>query len=128
MGCFYVGYNYLKRKNGYMKIGETSGETPAARFSAIRSKEHFEPLAYIKIKGETKSQRLLVEAYVREKLEHVPELTHTQNDHYLYSMASVNEKHNQAMGFAKIAIKHACEMCKTLGLKYEIGKKTYKRG
>ena len=39
MGCFYTGFDWRNRKNGYFKIGETSGKTPAARLAQIRREE-----------------------------------------------------------------------------------------
>ena len=84
MGCFYVGFDYKNRKNGYMKIGETSHNTPAARLANIRQYDSFQLLGYIVMEAETKPQRLFVESYVRMKMaEHYE---HTQNDHFLYSI------------------------------------------
>ena len=36
MGCFYVGFDYKNRVNGYLKIGESGKKTPAQRLFTIR--------------------------------------------------------------------------------------------
>ena len=127
MGCLYTGFDWRNRKNGYFKIGETSGQTPAARLSQIRQSDAFQCLGYIIIKGETKAERLLVESFVRERMEKVPALTHTQNDHFLYRIESKERKYEQAQEFAELALLYSMKMCETLGLTYERGTKTYKR-
>ena len=51
MGCFYVGFDYKNRKNGYLKIGETSAKSPAARLANIRHYDNFQLLGYIVMQG-----------------------------------------------------------------------------
>ena len=60
MGCFYTGFDYKNRKNGYFKIGETEKESPAQRLQKIRSTDSFQCLGYIRLIDETKSERLYV--------------------------------------------------------------------
>ena len=127
MGCFYTGFDYKNRKNGYFKIGETEKNTPAARLSAIRSTDSFQCLGWIRLLNETKAQRLYIEAYVRMMMEKHPELTHTQNDHYLYVIKSKEEKYSQAQSYADLAIAYAINACNIAGIKWEMGTKTYKR-
>lgn len=128
MGCFYTGFDYKNRKNGYFKIGETSGKTPAARLSAIRQKDCFQCLGYLVLHGESKSERLYVESYTRMMMEKHPALTHTQNDHYVYTIESKERKYEQAQEFADLALQYAQDACRLAGIKYEVGKKVYKRG
>lgn len=129
MGCFYTGFDYKNRVNGYFKIGETGGKTPAARLAQIRRDDCFQCLGYIILKNETKAERLFVESYVRMMVERrLPELTHTQNDHYLYRIESKERKYAQAQEFANAALAIAIEACEFAHINYEIGKKVYKRG
>ena len=124
MGCFYVGFDYKNRKNGYLKIGETSGKTPAARVAVIRHYDNFQLLAYIVMENDTKPQRLFVESYARMKMaEHYE---HTQNDHFLYSITP-GAKYEQADDLAFEAISYAEEACKMAGVAYHYGTKKYKR-
>lgn len=129
MGVFYAGFDYKNRKNGYFKIGETSGSTPAQRLSQIRRIDSFQCLGYIILINETKPQRLYVESYVRMKLpQECPELQPTQNDHYFYSILSKDTKYSQAQHFADVALKLAIEACEKENISYKIGTKKYKRG
>ena len=129
MGAFYTGFDYKNRVNGYFKIGETSGKTPAARLATIRQTDCFQCLGYLLLKNETKAERLYVESYVRMMVERkCPALTHTQNDHYLYRIESKERKYAQAQEFADFALSLAKEACEMVGITYEVGKKVYKRG
>lgn len=128
MGCFYTGFDYKNRKNGYFKIGETGGKSPSVRLAAIRRTDCFQCLGYLILHDETKSERLYVESYTRMMMEKHPALTHTQNDHYLYTIESAERKYAQAQEFADLALQYAKEACKFAGIKCEVGKRTYKRG
>lgn len=129
MGCFYAGFDYKNRKNGYFKIGETGGKTPAARLAQIRQTDCFQCLGYLILKGETRSERLFVESYVRMKMErHFSELEQVQNDHYTYTIESKERKYAQAQEFADMALAYAITACELEGIQYEIGTKVYKRG
>lgn len=124
MGCFYVGFDYKNRKNGYLKIGETSANSPANRVANIRHYDNFQLLGYIVMQGESKPQRLFVESYVRLKMsEHYK---HTQNDHFLYSIEQ-GAKYEQAYAIAKEALAYAEEGCAIANVQYTYGTKTYKR-
>lgn len=127
MGCFYAGFDYKNRKNGYFKIGETEKDTPAARLSAIRTSDSFQCLRWIHLINETRAERLYVEAYARMMMETHPDLTHTQNDHFLYMIHSKEEKYTQAQAYADLAIKYAITACDMIGIEYENGSKTYRR-
>ena len=127
MGCFYTGFDYKNRKNDYFKIGETEKTTPSARLSTIRSTDSFQCLGWIHLIGETKAERLYVEAYTRMMMEKHPDLTHTQNDHYLYQIKSKEEKYSQAQEYADLAIAYAINACNMAGIKWKVGTKTYKR-
>lgn len=125
MGCFYVGFDYKNRKNGYMKIGQTSGKTPAARIAVIRQYDCFQLLGYIVMDNATKPQLLFVESYARMKMaEHYE---HTQNDHFLYAIEQ-GAKYEQAYAMAKQALEYAEEACNMAHIKYHYGTKAYKRG
>lgn len=125
MGCFYTGFDYKNRKNGYWKIGESSKSTPAQRLAQIRQSDSFQCLGYLILINDTKPQRLFVESYVRMKLESIG-LEHTQNDHFLYAIRS-DGKYEQADEIAKKSIDFAIEACKIAGIQYKIGKRKYKR-
>ena len=89
----------------------------------------FQCLGYLVLKNETKPQRLFIESYVRMMLEqNVPELTHTQNDHYTYRITSKDEKYPQAWKFAEIALTYAEDACRISNVEFERGKKVFKRG
>lgn len=128
MGCFYTGFDYKNRKNGYFKIGETGKATPAARLSQLRRDDCFQCLGYIILKNESRPERLFVESYVRMMMAENPQLTHTQNDHYLYVIESKERKYAQAQEFADEALRYATEACQMKGIQFEVGKKVYKRG
>lgn len=126
MGCFYAGFNYKSTVSGYFKIGESSKKTPSQRLSAIRQKENFECLGYLLLENDTKPERLFVESYVRMKLDQTfEELTHIQNDHYIYTIKSEKKKCIQAQNFADAAIKFAIEACKIARVKYKVGTRKY---
>jgi hypothetical protein len=128
MGCFYTGFGYKDRKNGHFKIGETGKSTPAERLGQIRQKETFMCLGYVILKGDTKADRLFIESYVRAKLSKEEDLTHIQNDHFLYKIKGNDEKYTQAYGIANRALNFAMEACKMQNIEYSLGTKTYKRG
>ena len=129
MGSFYVGFDYKNRVNGYFKIGESAKPSPAQRLAQIRQTDCFQCLGYLVLKNETKPQRLFIESYVRMMLEqNVPELTHTQNDHYTYRIISKDEKYLQAQKFAEIALTYAEDACRIANVEFERGKKVFKRG
>ena len=114
MGCFYTGFDYKNRKNGYFKIGETEHDTPSSRVSQISRDDAFMWLRYIQIPGATKAELLYVEAYTRLKMSYC--YSHVQNDHFLYSINS--DKYSQALEIAAQAITYAKEACDQLNLKY----------
>lgn len=125
MGCFYAGFDYKNRKNGYFKVGESGDKTPAARLANIRQGDSFQCLGYLLFENDTKPQRLFIESYVRMKMaEHYE---HTQNDHFLYTIRQ-GEKYEQAQEMAKEALGYAEEACKMANVKYKYGTKQYKRG
>ena len=129
MGSFYTGFDYKNRVNGYFKIGETGGKTPAKRLASIRQTDCFECLGYLLLEDDTKAERLFIESYARMMLEkHCPMLIHTQNDHYLYKIEGKGRKYAQAQEFADLALHFAKEACKIAGVKYTVGTKVYKRG
>lgn len=125
MGCFYTGFDYYNRVNGYFKIGESSYKTPAKRYSQIRQTDHFQGLGYLTFTDDTKAQRLFVESYVRMKLS--TKYEHTQNDHFLYNIEK-GRKYEQAQEMAEEALNYAEEACKIANISYKRGKKTFKRG
>lgn len=125
MGCFYVGFNYFRRKNGIFKLGETGKDTPAERLAGIRRNEHFQCLGWIKMPKATKAERLAVESYARLKVSYLFE--HVQNDHFLYNIAP-NRKYEQAQEIAKLTIGYAVEACNLYNIPYSLGNKEYKRG
>jgi hypothetical protein len=128
MGCFYTGFDYKNRVNGYFKIGETGDKTPARRLASIRSTDSFECLGYLLLDNDSKAERWLVESYVRMKLaRECAELTHIQNDHFTYKIASKAEKYSQAQMFADMALNYAKEICDREGISYKVGTKKYKR-
>ena len=129
MGCFYVGFDYKNRTNGYLKIGESGKKTPAQRLFTIRQTDSFECLGYLLLENDTKPERLFVESYVRMKLDQTfIELTHVQNDHFTYTIESKERKYIQAQKFAEAAINFAIEACEIANVKYKIGARKYKSG
>ena len=124
MGCFYVGFDYKNRKNGYFKIGQTSAKTPANRVANIRHYDNFQLLGYITMDSASKPQLLFVESFARLKL--AEQYEHTQNDHFLYAIAQ-GAKYEQAALIAEQALQYAEEACRMVGIEYERGTKTYKR-
>lgn len=128
MGCFYMGFDYKSRVNGYFKIGESSKKTPAQRLTQIRQTDSFECLGYLMFENDTKPERLFIESYVRMKIDQAfAELTHIQNDHYTYKIESKERKYAQVQEFADAAIAFAIEACKIANVEYKIGTKKYKR-
>lgn len=128
MGCFYTGFDYKNRVNGYFKIGESGKKTPAQRLSVIRCNDSFECLGYLCLEGETKAERLFIESYARMKLDQTfSELFHIQTDHFGYIIESNERKYPQAQAFADAAIKFAIEACEFTNVKYKVGTKKYPR-
>ena len=128
MGCIYAGFDYKNRVNGYFKIGETANKTPAQRLQTIRQNDCFQCLKWLQMFDDTRSERLFVESFVRMKMSRLEGLEHTQNDHFLYRIISKEEKYSQAQEFAEKAIEFAIQACEMAGIKYQIGKRVYKRG
>lgn len=128
MGCFYTGFDYKNRKNGYFKIGETGYGSPARRFATIRQYDSFQCLGYIVLIDETKAQRLFVESYVRMMMEQVDGLTQVQNDHFTYQIENKETKYEQAQNFANLAIAYAEQACKIANIDYKVGTQKFKRG
>ena len=129
LGCFYTGFDYKNRVNGYFKIGESGKKTPAARLATIRQYDAFECLGYLLFENDTKAERLFIESYTRMMLEkHCSSLEHTQNDHYTYKIESKNRKYEQAKEFADLALQFAKEACEMANVSYKVGTKVYKRG
>ena len=128
MGYFYTGFDYKNRKNGYFKIGET-GNRLSARLANIRHYDSFQCLGYLVLPKATKADRQLIESIVRVKLERATDfnLTHTQNDHFLYDIRP-NDKYEQAYEIAGFALDCAIKACEQWGIEYTIGTKVMKRG
>ena len=127
MGCFYTGFDYKNRKNGYFKIGETMFNTPARRLATIRHSDCFQCLAWLEMKGETQNERRAVEAMVRVRMERLEGMTAMQNDHFSYAIEQ-GKKYEQANELAEMAIQFAIEECERMGIQWVRGTKTYKRG
>lgn len=124
MGCFYTGFDWRNRKNGYFKIGESGKKTPAMRLAAIRQTDAFQCLGYLLFINDTKPQRLFVESYVRMKM--AEQYEHTQTDHFLYTIEQGN-KYGQATEMTKQALTYAEEACKIAKVQYKYGTRTYTR-
>lgn len=126
MGCFYVGFDYLNRKNGYLKIGETGKNSPSARIANIHQTDAFQCLEYLILPDSLKVERLFIEAYVRLELSRkFVELVPMQNDHFSYIIST--DKYGQAQTFADFAIEKAIEICELQGFRWERGQKQFKR-
>ena len=126
MGWFYTGYDFLNRKNGYFKIGETGEKYLSTRLGQIRLHDAFECLGFLRLINDTKSERLYVESYVRMMMEREEGLTHVQNDHFCYEIRK-GEKHAQAEAYAQKALAYAKVACTFAGIEYVEGYKQYKR-
>ena len=61
------------------------------------------------------------------KMEKIEGLEHTQNDHFLYTITSKEEKYSQAQNLAKIALDYAIEICEFAKIEYTIGTNLPKR-
>lgn len=121
MGYFYTGYNYQQKKYGKFKLGETGKARLNDRLSCIRLTEgNFECLGYIILKDETRTQRLFVESYSRMMMEKEPNLTHVQNDHFVYDIKKGHKK-AQAQTIANKALGYAIRACEMAGVEYEMG-------
>jgi hypothetical protein len=126
MGCFYVGYDYTRRKNGVLKIGETKHDTPARRLQHIRKNEAFECLGYLVIKA-NKIERLFIESYVRLMLAREnQELTHQGNDHFIYTIIKGFKK-EQSTRYAENALMYAEQACRFIQIEYKREYKRYKK-
>lgn len=125
VGYFYTGFNYLQKKFGRFKLGETGKKRLNDRLSTIRSTEGgFQCLGYLILKRATKAERLFIEAYARMMMERNPQLTNVQNDHFIYDIKK-GHKYEQATAFASQALSYAIEACKMSGVEYEIGTQTF---
>lgn len=126
MGWFYTGFDFLNRKNGYFKIGESGEKYLSTRLAQIRHYDAFECLGFLKLINDTKSERLYVESYVRMMMEREEGLTQVQNDHFAYVIRK-GEKHTQAQEYANKALAYAKAACAFAGIEYVEGYKKYKR-
>lgn len=124
-GFFYTGFNYLQRKFGRFKLGESGQERLNDRLSTIRRKEGgFQCLGYLILKRVTKAERLFVESYARMMMERLPELTNVQNDHFIYDIKK-GHKYEQVYFFSNKALSYAMKACEMAGIQYEIGTQTF---
>ena len=124
-GFFYTGFNYLQRKFGRFKLGESGKTRLNDRLSVIRHDEGgFQCLGYLILKKVTKAERLFVEAYARMMMERIPELTNVQNDHFIYDIKK-GHKYEQAYSFANKALSYAMKACEMAGIQYEVGTQTF---
>ena len=125
IGYFYTGFNYLQKKFGRFKLGETGKARLNDRLSTIRNAEGaFQCLGYLILKRATKAERLFIEGYSRMMMERNPELTNIQNDHFIYDIEK-GHKYEQAYTFAQQAISYAIKACEMAGIEYEIGTRTF---
>lgn len=125
MGYFYTGYNFQQKKHGKFKLGETGRPRLNDRLSQIRLVEtNFECLGYLILKDETRTQRLFIESYSRMMMEKEPELTHIQNDHFIYDIIKGHKK-TQAQAIANKALSYAIAACEMAGVEYEMGTQTF---
>lgn len=125
IGYFYTGFNYLQKKFGCFKLGETGKKRLNDRLSVIRNAEGgFQCLGYLILKRATKAERLFIEGYARMFMERVPELTNIKNDHFVYDIAK-GCKYEQAYAFANKALGYAMEACKIAGVEYEVGTQVF---
>lgn len=128
MGCFYTGYAYKQRKNGYFKVGETSHSSPAQRLSSLRQEwGGFQCLGYLILKNESYAERLFIESYVRLKMSQEQGLIHCGNDYFKYLMTTNNKKADQAYSIADLAMHYAIEVCQMQNIEFTIGKRIYSR-
>lgn len=125
MGYFYTGYNFQQKKYGKFKLGETGRPRLNDRLSQIRLVEtNFECLGYLILKDETRTQRLFIESYSRMMMEKEPELTHIQNDHFIYDIIKGHKK-AQAQAIANKALSYAITACEMAGVEYEMGTQNF---
>ena len=126
MGCFYTGFDYKNRKNGYWKIGESGYKTPAQRLATIRQGDCFQCTGYLLLKNDTLSERRALEALVRLAMERAG-FKQVQNDHFLNNIEQ-GRKYEQAAEITGFVMAEAVKACEYLGIQYEVGAKKYKRG
>ena len=125
IGYFYTGFNYLQKKFGRFKLGETGQKRLNDRLSVIRNAEGgFQCLGYLILKRATKAERLFIEAYSRMMMERNPQLTNVQNDHFIYDIIK-GQKYEQAYDFAQQALAYAMKACDIAGVEYEIGTRAF---
>ena len=125
IGYFYTGFNYLQKKYGFFKLGETGKARLNDRLSVIRNVEgSFQCLGYLILKKATKAERLFIEGYARMMMERIPELTNIKNDHFSYEVMK-GHKYEQAYVFANKALGYAMEACKLAGVEYEVGTQVF---
>lgn len=117
----YAGFDYKNRKNGYFKIGQT--QHLKNRISNIQHYDSFQVLKYLEI-DTNKSGAMLIESIVRFELN--KNLTHTQNDHFIYEINS-DDKYGQAEMIASAAMDAAKRGCEIYGIKYHEGTEQLKR-
>ena len=120
MGYFYTGYcarNDEWKTNAEMlfKIGETCQKIET-RIGQLR----IVGLKCLKLKNDTKAQRLFIEAYVRLKLaEYYDNLG---NDYFLYhtkDSLNIKVQYDEAIELSNKAIQFAKESCIMIQLNYE---------
>lgn len=125
IGYFYTGFNYLQKKFGRFKLGETGKARLNDRLSVIRNAEGgFQCLGYLVLKRATKAERLFIESYARMMMERNPQLTNVQNDHFIYDIAK-GQKYEQAYDFAQEALSYAMKACEIASVEYEIGSRVF---
>lgn len=125
IGYFYTGFNYLQKKFGCFKLGETGKKRLNDRLSTIRNAEGgFQCLGYLILKRATKAERLFIESYARMMMERMDELTNIKNDHFTYDIIP-HQKYEQAYAFANKALGYAMEACRMAGVEYEVGTQVF---
>lgn len=119
MGFFYVGGKTNQRVNGYGKIGETNLKYLSQRVSNIRQKEgNFFVFKYLEIPNSTQAITRAVEGHVRFMLER-DGYKNIQNDHFEWKTTS-EQKMNDYMAFAELAISYAEQYCKMFDIAYTL--------
>ena len=78
------------------------------------------------IKNISHAEVLYVESYVRLMMSKVPGMRNVKNDHFEYTIIK-GEKYNQANTLADLAMCFAKKACQDIGVKYEEGKRKYKK-
>lgn len=132
MGSFYIGC-YMTGQERYcetFKIGETSHDTPAKRLRMIRVQHGpFACYHYLIMRNTTKPERLMVESYVRMKLDReFNQFTHEGNDHFTIKCKNPVQRQKAMTEFSVRALALAVECCELYGLDWEIGTRRYTTG